>query len=517
MDVIPTPGLRSARRAVLAVTALGLVLTATVIWFTSAARTQVVESRLEQQGAELVHAVRSTMRQGLERSNALAGLIESSARVTEDEFERFAMRIGPADSVVVVGHFAAGAMADRADFFYRRMTGLEQQLDAAIPDLLDVGEQRIIGPLSAASPTMILVASPVFGPGEAETMGVAYAVVDIAAVVTRPQLDGLEVAARPERPFEPSTPGLGQWRSTDVVGDGTWAFAVDDPSATQEVWVPAVVTGLVGLLATAMVAGATYVQISRRETERAFEALRQTAADKDRFMASVSHELRTPLTSVLGLANVLSEAWREMDASEVQAFLVDIENESEELSDLVEDLLTIGRDESGVLTYAITEIDLDAEIRRVTRRLTCRDEVELRIEPGMGTAMGDPLRFRQIVRNLLVNACRHADSIVEITCARRAGFAAVTVSNDGEDIPAAHVDRLFQPYQAGLRAGQPGSIGLGLYVSRRLARGMGGELTHAPSGDMVVFELSLPAGEHSSSESADAAPYEVTRNAGQAS
>jgi signal transduction histidine kinase len=104
----------------------------------------------------------------------------------------------------------------------------------------------------------------------------------------------------------------------------------------------------------------------------------------------------------------------------------------------------------------------------------------------------DPLRFRQIVRNLLTNARRYGGANVTIRAGvDRAGIY-VQVIDDGPGVPAGDRERIFQPYvRAAADSALPGSIGLGLPVSRRLARLMGGDLVYRHDAGSI-FEIRLP-------------------------
>ena len=105
-------------------------------------------------------------------------------------------------------------------------------------------------------------------------------------------------------------------------------------------------------------------------------------------------------------------------------------------------------------------------------------------------AWADPLRLRQILRNLLSNAVRYGAGDIRIEAVRRGSAVEVRVIDHGPGIPPADRDRVFQPYA---RVGPvvPGSIGLGLAVSRRLARLMGGDLVYL--GDHpATFQLTVP-------------------------
>jgi signal transduction histidine kinase len=107
---------------------------------------------------------------------------------------------------------------------------------------------------------------------------------------------------------------------------------------------------------------------------------------------------------------------------------------------------------------------------------------------------GDHLRVRQILRNLLSNALRHGGELVKVEFGTSAAEGTITIIDDGAGVPSESIDRLFEPYYHGRGdAGQPASIGLGLTVSRFLARLMEGDLDLVPHPDGTAFQLSLPA------------------------
>ena len=121
-------------------------------------------------------------------------------------------------------------------------------------------------------------------------------------------------------------------------------------------------------------------------------------------------------------------------------------------------------------------------------------EQPVAVEGESAVAWADPHRTRQILRNLVANALRHGGQEIAIRCGVRRGSteAYARVCDDGPGIPEELGDTLFQPYQHGRREGQTESIGLGLYLSRNLARLMGGDVVYSRAGGETVFEMSLP-------------------------
>jgi signal transduction histidine kinase len=116
--------------------------------------------------------------------------------------------------------------------------------------------------------------------------------------------------------------------------------------------------------------------------------------------------------------------------------------------------------------------------------------------------MADPTRVRQIVRNLITNALRYGGSTITVTTGSRGETAYVQVRDDGPGIPEEKRDRIFEPYESAHEAvGMPGSVGLGLTISRKLARLLGGDLSYRSDGGSL-FELTLPAADHVASAAA---------------
>ncbi len=111
---------------------------------------------------------------------------------------------------------------------------------------------------------------------------------------------------------------------------------------------------------------------------------------------------------------------------------------------------------------------------------------------GVG-AMGDPARIRQILRNLVSNALKYGGDEIGISVTTAGDWAHMTVADNGPGIDATDRDRIFEPYErASTSDGRTDSVGLGLAVSRTLARRMGGDLVYDHRGGQSLFTLRLP-------------------------
>jgi len=239
------------------------------------------------------------------------------------------------------------------------------------------------------------------------------------------------------------------------------------------------------------------IDISDRK--QAEEALESLVKAKDEFVASVSHELRTPLTVVHGLAHELQGSLHEFPVTELEDLIGLIAEQSSEVAGLVEDLLVAARADIGRLTVFPRELQLVAEIDRVLVSLPGDRNAQVTVEVGNLTLMADPVRLRQIVRNLMTNAFRYGGGKVEVAARLVNGSVHLAITDNGEGIPLEHRETIFEPYQSvGPASGQPNSVGLGLTVSRKLARLMGGDLCYRFETGRSTFELSLPAAATSS-------------------
>lgn len=224
---------------------------------------------------------------------------------------------------------------------------------------------------------------------------------------------------------------------------------------------------------------------ARRDLERSLKS-------KDELIATVSHELRTPLTTVVGLSSELSSSYDQFDRAEAQELLMMISDQSLEVATIVEDLLVAARAESGLLKVTMEPVDLHLETKTTLRGLEIEEEVDCHTMGVVATVNADSGRVRQVLRNLLVNARRYGTRPVRVVVRNHGDMVAVEVRDRGEPIPLAERQAIFERYyRARQTPGVTASVGLGLTVSRELARIMGGDLTYSHDGESV-FKLTLP-------------------------
>ena len=227
------------------------------------------------------------------------------------------------------------------------------------------------------------------------------------------------------------------------------------------------------------------------EARLAQRKLASLIESKDELVASVSHELRTPIASIMGMAHELHDRSADFSDEERAELLAVIADQSREVANIVEDLLVATRADVESLTMRPEKLLLADEVRRVIANEKSPIAVAIEADENT-TAWVDPLRLRQILRNLLSNARRYGGDTVTIRVRTDLDRVVVEVVDDGPGVPPGEEEAIFQPYIRN-RSDQalPGSIGLGLSVSRRLARLMGGDLVYRRDHGSV-FELSLP-------------------------
>jgi len=218
----------------------------------------------------------------------------------------------------------------------------------------------------------------------------------------------------------------------------------------------------------------------------------QTTA-RDRLVASVAHELRTPLGNASGLASELSENWDDMDPTERRKLVELIAQESTDASQIVEDLLVSALADLNQLPLLRQPIDLAVQAQSAVDSLGESAVDTIAVSGCDPTVVADPVRVRQVLRNLITNALRYGGETISIRLATGDTMGMVQVVDNGPGVEAGLEQVLFTDFARGSAPLQE-SIGLGLSISRQLARMMGGELSYRRDSDTSIFELALPLG-----------------------
>jgi signal transduction histidine kinase len=299
--------------------------------------------------------------------------------------------------------------------------------------------------------------------------------------------------------------------AAETVARGTYPGAVD--AGGDEI----------GRLAASFDAMALQVEAARRaleqradDAQRARDTAEEANRSKTKFLSAMSHELRTPLNAIGGYAQLMEMGLHGPVTQEQREVLARIGHSQAHLLALIEDLLGFAQLEAGRVRFAVEEVPL-AETVAELEGLVEPQAAARRVRVGFAAggpevrARADRDKVRQVALNLVVNAIKFtpAGGEVAVECAADEERVRLQVSDTGIGIPPEQFEQIFEPFVQGERAPDRASegVGLGLAISRELARGMGGEVTVASApGRGSVFTLILPrAGSPEPPGGADAA------------
>ena len=268
--------------------------------------------------------------------------------------------------------------------------------------------------------------------------------------------------------------GLGLWlvrlglRPLDAIGQTASAIAAGDLSRRVERAEERTEVGRLGLALNAMLA----------RIESSFRAQEASERKLRRFVADASHELRTPLSAVRAYAELYDRGAAERP-DDLERSMKGISRESERMSVLVEDLLLLARlDDGRPLEREPVELDeVVGEAVETAQAVDPDRAIELHAEPA--TVLGDRVRLRQIVDNLLANVRAHTPpgTPASVSVTRRNGSAEIAVTDAGPGLDEEHLEHLFERFYRAdpSRARASGGVGLGLAIVAAVAEAHGGD------------------------------------------
>ena len=230
----------------------------------------------------------------------------------------------------------------------------------------------------------------------------------------------------------------------------------------------------------------------RRELRHQLEKQEAISETKDEFIANLSHELRTPLTSIYGLSLEMLEGPAGQDPALSRELVTIIATESAELSRMVEDLLTAASADKGGLVVSMDQVDPVAEVAKVLDPLKATGiEIESDMEEAL--IVGDGLRLRQIIRNLVSNTHRHGGPNTRLVGRAEGDQYLIEIRDDGPGVPAHLEERLFTRFiHEGNMPLLTGSVGLGLSIAQLLATRTGATIAYRRENNETVFVVSYP-------------------------
>lgn len=228
----------------------------------------------------------------------------------------------------------------------------------------------------------------------------------------------------------------------------------------------------------------------------------KTSDEREEFLSMMSHELRTPLSVILSMVELLSDEINGNGMSDEYEYLGLIKNAGKNLARLADDILNFAKLETGhftvnnevvlleeVLIKSYMMVMKDAESKGI--QLTRGDKTELSV-------LADSDRLQQVIMNLLKNAIKFTTpgGKIEMFTEKGSQFVKIHVKDTGIGIPSVKISQIFQPFlqvkEEGSGSNEEG-FGLGLPISKKLARMMGGDLTVSSTpGEGSVFTLQVP-------------------------
>ncbi|MDD5189246.1 MAG: ATP-binding protein, partial [Methanoregula sp.] len=236
-----------------------------------------------------------------------------------------------------------------------------------------------------------------------------------------------------------------------------------------------------------------------RELSEANRHLQELDRLKSMFIASMSHELRTPLNSIIGFTGIMAKGLAGPINPEQQQQLGMVQESARHLLALINDVIDISKIEADKIDAAVSTFDLADVIREVRdafgktvdeRGLVLNMEI-----PGSIAVTSDERRIKQIIMNLVSNAIKFSDKgRVDVTVVPKGTIVEVRVRDTGIGIGKEDLGKLFRPFsRIAVQGRLTEGTGLGLYLSQKLARFLGGEIiTESEPGSGSVFTFSFP-------------------------
>lgn len=232
-----------------------------------------------------------------------------------------------------------------------------------------------------------------------------------------------------------------------------------------------------------------------RDVAAQLDAAHATAYAKRLFFSSVSHDIRTPLNAIVGFSELLAQGGT--DDGDRARYIASIRSSAKVLARLVDDILDLSKLESGKLEILEEPTDVETLVREVIAACEvarARKGLALRAEIGqVPTLRVDPQRLRQILFNLLSNACKYTDrGTVSVRVRWHGGTLTLAVADTGKGISKEDMERILQPFVQAADRNHRDGTGLGLPICRKLAALMGGELAvESEPGKGSTFTVTL--------------------------
>jgi len=226
---------------------------------------------------------------------------------------------------------------------------------------------------------------------------------------------------------------------------------------------------------------------------------REAEETKSMFISVISHELKTPVTLIKGYASTLRREDAHWDSKTVQDSLTIIEEESDRLDRLINDLLEASRIQAGTLKLQLGDVSIPKLAQKAVERFrveTTHHELQLDFPPDFPPVMADETRLEEVFYNLIGNAIKYTEGgTIRVGGRAKGEHVELYVSDQGEGIPREQQARLFEPFyrvDSGLGRRTQG-VGLGLFLVKAIVEGHGGRIwVDSAPGQGSTFRFTLP-------------------------
>ncbi|MFZ6005144.1 MAG: sensor histidine kinase [Actinomycetota bacterium] len=232
----------------------------------------------------------------------------------------------------------------------------------------------------------------------------------------------------------------------------------------------------------ALIRDVTAIRTSERELQRAMNVMRE-------FVAAASHDLRTPLASVTGFSQTMLELGDRLTPEKQREFLAAIARGATQAARLVDDLLTLSHIQAGVLPTNPQDVAVGVAVRETISQsgVAAEHSIDDRVLVHV-----DPHHLDRMLINLLTNARRHGSDPIIVSSVDDGAVVDISVSDGGSGVAADFIPRLFDRF-ARADSSKPGGSGLGLSITRGLARANGGDAYYERVEERCTFGIRLPA------------------------
>lgn len=239
-----------------------------------------------------------------------------------------------------------------------------------------------------------------------------------------------------------------------------------------------------------------------RELRQALEAERELSELKSRFTSMVSHEFRTPLAIIQSSTDLLTRYSERLSLAERNRHLEKIQTQVRQMTDLMNDVLTLGKAQANALQFNPAPVDLDQFCLQVVMEYQSRPDISHTLNYSFAgqskLVMADEKLIHRAISNLLTNAFKYSPdgSVVELHLSFQQNRAFISVRDNGIGIPEKDQPRLFESFHRASNVGNVEGTGLGLAIVKHAVEAHGGSVTFTTQEDVgTIFTIDVPVNE----------------------